>query len=249
MTSMKRFSAVALVAIAGIGVGGVEAAVVERFSGDANFTQRCGGGDNFGCEYVVAEGRAGNRATNGNTELALFNRIDNTAVSGQYQSGNFAAANSFTLSYDGAGTTSLNYLGSVVTLTGVNFGQTYGGDNPTAPAKSIYVRVRDTNLSSLALTTGGSSQSLGELTGIGITDPQYLVIAAFDITLPWTITGEALLGSGNNSASAFQLKVTDVAAVPLPATALLFGSALLGLAGVGYRRKRAACSPQPQRHA
>ncbi|WP_200388093.1 VPLPA-CTERM sorting domain-containing protein [Thiocapsa imhoffii] len=54
-----------------------------------------------------------------------------------------------------------------------------------------------------------------------------------------TSGGEITIDFGPNSWSHFTEYGNEVAPVPLPAAAWLFGSALLGLVGVGYRRKRA----------
>lgn len=212
---------------------------VEQFSGDMTFNDRCGGADNFGCEFAVAEGRAGNRAPNGNGELQIFDRITNASQSAQAAAGtNFGAANSFTLTYDGAGTTILSYLGNSITKTGLSYGAGFLGDNPTGPAQSLYVRVRDANIANLMF----GSASVGSLLGLGSSTAEYLVIAGADLTRSWTLSGDVTLGGGNNSASAFQVKVTDlqpeVAPIPLPpGIALLAGG--LGVLGMARRRRRA----------
>ena len=47
-------------------------------------------------------------------------------------------------------------------------------------------------------------------------------------------------GAGNQIVFIDNVSLTEIAAVPLPAAAWLFGSALLGLAGVARQRNRAA---------
>jgi hypothetical protein len=215
---------------------------VERFSGDATFVDRCGGSDTFGCEWLVAEGRAGNRASGGTWERGFFDRIDNAVVNADADAGSdFNAANPFTLSYDGLGTSALSFLGGPLFISSIDFGTSYGGDNPTAPAQSIYLRVRDAELSGLTLTTGGSSHAIdsGLLEGIGAPEARYLAVSGFDVAGEWILSGTALLGSGSNSGSAFQLKVTDLAMnrVPLPATVWLV---IVAGSGLLCRRFRAA---------
>lgn len=209
---------------------------VGRFGGpgaDATFNALCGGSDNFGCEWAVAEGRAGNRASSGAFERQIFNRISGGVVGGNAAgSTNYNIANPFTLQYNGAGSTTLTYLGGSTTLNGVDFGVSYGGDNPTAPAISLYIRVRDADLSNLVLNThafGGLQTIPG---GVG-----YVAVSGVDLTQPWTLTGDALLGSGNNSGSAFQVKVTDLQPVPVPAALPLLGTAMAGLGLIGWRRR------------
>lgn len=70
-------------------------------------------------------------------------------------------------------------------------------------------------------------------------DYTYVTIdPAIGFTLSGNITFRGPIG--NQSTSGVTITAGNVPAVPIPAAAWLFGSALLGIAGVGYRRKRQA---------
>lgn len=234
-----RVSALVLSLLAGLTAAGAapsQAAILtERFTGDAAFTNRCGGSDGFNCEYAVAEGRAGNRAKDGNGEKQIFDRVTDGSTSSQYESGDFATENPFSLTYDGSGELRLRYLGSSNSITR-NLATPPGGSNPTGVAQSIFVRVRDADLSDLRIN--GTLIDDGKVDGIP-GKVSYLAFAGVDLTKAWAVTGKALLGSGTNSGSAFQLKITDLVVTPVPPAALLFASAV-GLLGVARRRRQRA---------
>lgn len=68
-----------------------------------------------------------------------------------------------------------------------------------------------------------------------------LVITGLDLSAGFSLTGTADFDIGDNqdgSRVMYQAKVGTV--VPIPAAAWLFGSALLGMAGIGYRKSRMA---------
>jgi hypothetical protein len=229
---------------------------IERFAGDVEFGNRCTGADAFSCEWLVAEGRAGNRGPSGDWERGFYDRVRDDVINGNAVSApseDSGSPDSFTLIYDGAGGSIFSFLGGTTALGGttgipeVDFGTTYpapvGKDNPTAPAQTLYLRARNANLSGLSIMTGGSTHAVddGLLTGIGSADAAYLVIGGFDLTAPWTLTGNAFLEPGRTgSSAAFQIKVTDVAPIPLPAAAWMLLSAMGGLGVLGWRKRQTA---------
>ncbi|MEM7496842.1 MAG: VPLPA-CTERM sorting domain-containing protein [Pseudomonadota bacterium] len=204
---------------------------------DTRFVALCGGSDNFGCEFAVAEARAGSRGTGGNTEAAIFNRIDNTAVSGQLGAGiDLAQEQPFTLSYTAATTTLTwsiygNMLSDVIDLSAI-----VTGDNPTEPARTLVIRTRQAEVNDLML--GG--MALPALSTLASNTRGYLYIGGMDFTADFTLTGDVLLGAGSNAAAAVQFKITDLeppSTVPLPAGAWLMLTAMAGFAVL--RRGRA----------
>lgn len=210
------------------------------FGPDTRFSALCGGADSFGCEFAVAEARAGNRAPGGNAEAAIFNRLDNTATNGQLAAGtNLAVEQPFTLQYT-ASTTTLrwalydNNLSDAIDLAAVA-----GGDNPTEPAQTLVIRTRQAEVNDLAL----NGSALPVLSTLASGTRGYLYIGGVDFTRDFTLTGNVLLGAGSNAAAAVQFKITDLdpptTVVPLPASAVLLLASLGGFALLARRRPRA----------
>lgn len=109
--------------------------------------------------------------------------------------------------------------------------------------------------SSLFTVDGGDGYS-GEWTftpASGFLEPHYLVVKASNEYAVWEITAAErqadgslagtwetthLVNGGGNQPDLSHLSFYNTGSeVPLPAAAWLFGSAMLGLAGIGYRRK------------
>lgn len=236
-----------------IAVSGVAQAAslnIERFSGpgfapDFTFTDRCGGSDDFDCEFFVAEGRIGDKGlSSAENEVQLLNRLDNT-VEGKHANGasggfDLGAPNPFSLVFDASTEqVDFSYLGETVSLTGMSLaGVGLGPNNPDSEAKTLYFRVREANLTELGID--GHAIDTGELLGID-GDIAYLVMGGYDLTNGFTVTGLAELNDTitNASGSAFQIKVTDLQPIPLPAAGWLLIGGVASLVGV-KRARRAA---------
>ncbi|MEL6766965.1 MAG: VPLPA-CTERM sorting domain-containing protein [Pseudomonadota bacterium] len=212
--------------------------VTDTVNADPDFVALCGGSDNFGCEYAVAQGVAGNRAPDGDTEATIFNRLTNRPI-GQQTRG-FSDPSSFSLTYDadggtlGTGQISFQAIGSVVFTEEVDFSTPVAGDNPQSPALSLVLRVARARAFGMTL----NGMPLPDLDVLSPVNVGYLYIGGFDVTDDWTITGNIdLADTLDSSATGFQLKVTDLEVVPLPATLPFL---VAGLAGLALLRRRAA---------
>ncbi len=102
-------------------------------------------------------------------------------------------------------------------------GQTSGA-TMTANLQSLFAGVTSTGWSWVNTNSQMASLNIGGIAGGSFND----TTNAFDISWTRTFTGVPFLTSGTFSLQG----AAQVAAVPLPAAALLFGSGLIGLAGV-----------------
>jgi hypothetical protein len=177
----------------------------------------------------VAEGRVGNRATNGTFELDLHQSdpgiID---AQGQYAWQNGATV-PFTVTYAAA-------TGLVVfTIDGVTISHVYNN-----PFTDVFMRTRATvadtmilldNLEINGMPLGDVSQAVNPGAGIDI-----LRVEGLDSSMNMTVTGDVTLAWGatapSNSQLAFQMKFATVIPSPAGAAAL----ALMGLATLRRRR-------------
>lgn len=214
---------------------------------DVNFNDRCGGSDNFDCEFTVAQGVAGNRAPNGNVESQIFDRLANTATSAQTQ--NYSETSTFTLSFDadgGAGSLGRLFLDAVNApqiFDDYDFGAGPGGANPAGPAESLVLRVARASLTNLFL----NGMPLPDLMALP-TSRSYLYVGGFDLTADWILEGTLETNPAlNNSATGFQIKVTDLevpgapppsGVIPLPAGLPLMLAGLGAMGGARVLRRR-----------
>ena len=100
----------------------------------------------------------------------------------------------------------------------------YLNDTLMADPPAVYASKQETSGPDFSVAGGYFSIKLGEDTAFFKNETG----ASLDLTYTQTGTGAGLS------------HVTQYNAVPLPAAAWLFGSAVLGMAGIGYRRKQAA---------
>lgn len=212
---------------------------LETFSGDSTFTSRCGGTDTFGCEFAVSEGRVGDGTGRGTWEAGVWDRVSNPNTLDNANAAEAITAGvpyEFSLSYVATGAvTTFEFLGTTTTGN-VDFSAGAGPDNPSGPAQTLYIRTRFAGLT--GLTINGHLIGDGTLSNPSDPDPQYIAIGGVDLTADWTLEGFAFLDPARNgSGSAFQVKVTDLAPIPVPpGIALLAGG--LGLFGLLRRRQR-----------
>ncbi len=102
------------------------------------------------------------------------------------------------------------------------------GNSMTADLQSLFARVTSTGWSWVNTNPSMASLNIGGVAGGTFNE----TTNAFDISWTRAFTGIPFLTSGN-----FSLQGTaQLAAVPLPAAALLFGSGLIGLAGALRKR-------------
>ncbi len=233
------------VAAAALLAGVAEAApivVIDTVNADDDFIALCGGSDNFGCEYAVAQGVAGNRQDDGNVEAQIFDRLTNTEISADTQAAtpaSFLDPSPFTLSHDadgGAGGLGrLTFDGMDIAAPVVDdydFSTPVAGDNPDGPARSLVIRVSRAALTDLTL----DGQPLPDLDMLSPLNVGYIYLG-FDATQDWLLSGTIDLSPAfQNSGTGFQVKVTDLeVAVPLPPSLALLAGAL---AGLGLLRRR-----------
>jgi hypothetical protein len=252
---MNRFLSAAI-AVAALSIQALPAAAApyaikdDSPTADADFTSACGGLDNFGCEYAVAEGRAGNRSTTGTWEAGFFNRLTDTQTNTTTAGWPAGLVSPFTLSYDadggmaGTGRLHFNAIGSMMIGMNIDLSTPVAGDNPTGPASSLAIRSRNADLTDLILN--GTALGLAT-TGSGAMAPavvvEYIYVGGIDFTADWILTGTVRLNAaGNNSATAFQVKITDLpppSPVSLPAALPLLAGAFAMVGGLRVLRKRA----------
>jgi len=193
--------------------------------GDAAFNALTNGGS---LERAVAESRIGNAATSGTWETAIWNQGGSGTIQSQAQRniGN-AVAEPFVLSWDGISTVSFEIGGTSVSWDAVPGGFT-----------DIFIRARATSNSTASmfdLDLVGSGVAIPDLFASDGVD--YLRIENMGMDFgAFTLTGvQEFAWEGdrpNNSALAFQIKLTNV----VPAPGALAGFGVLGLAALRRRR-------------
>jgi len=223
---MTRTVLAAAVAAGLLGATGASAAI-QTFSGDSDFLAAAGAHDSVG------EFRWGNNALNGDWEIAVGFPTSNTPTQTIKQ---FVWTGSldFTLSYDGANMLTLDY-GASTPLTYTDAGVDFSAYNALAlrtdgrKGDSI---ITDVNFGGYAPQTLEATSSV-----------EYLVFDGVDTTSPWSLSGTIDFAAQDNnrgSQPSLQIKMADVAPIPVPAALPL---ALLGLGGFGLyarRQRRAA---------
>jgi hypothetical protein len=202
---------------------------IERFTGDDDFTSRSG------TEYAVAEGRAGNQASNGDWEIGIG--APNTQPPDQQAqfdwNGDFDF-DPFTLSY----TATSNQLTFDVRDTSVSTSVDLStGTNVFIRARGGATADEPGELSDLVF----NSHDLGDLKP-GVDEVRYLAFAGPDLATDWSLTGNVWMPNGDGSSPAFQIKLTDASVVPLPAAAWLMISGLAGVGYTAYRGRKAAAA-------
>lgn len=246
---VRLVSAAALAGVLAHGSGANAASlfvVTDTDNADNDFIAACGGGDNFGCEYAVAQGVAGSRDDSGDTEVTIFNRLNNSVVSGNTNADtilDFVDPSNFEVRYvaptgggGATGTLFLTAMGADEIMDDYDFSLPVGGDpngNPTSPASSVVLRIARAAATNLQL----NGMALPDLDVLDPASVGYLYIGGFDVTADWTLTGTIDLNpSFDGSGTGFQVKVTDLNVVPLPPSLAFMLGGLCGL--VLLRRRR-----------
>ena len=221
------------------------AVTTARFTGDQTFVDLCsasdagaGGSGGQACEFALGEIRAGNAGPAGDWEVGVQNPPGAPVDVRQFAWGN-GQGYGFTLAYVAAGgLLSMTVDGVTSATSGVDL----------TDMRSMFVRTRSsdapegsaslTGLTLNGFALGDNVPAAGE--GIGAA---YLQVFDFDFASDWTLAGVTRFAwSGDLPAGSrlgSQIKLTNLAPVPLPAAAwlLLGGVAALGAAS---RRRRAA---------
>jgi hypothetical protein len=185
--------------------------------------------DIFGSEKHF-EVKWGNGAANGVWEIAIKNGGD--VVSDQQATWTSGDANPFKLTHN-ATTGELTFE-----IGGTSSVWDYGANSAFGKI-SILAKSSDDQDSSVSnLEFNSNSLINGSLSASNSKEGVYLE-STNGLFSDFTVSGELTLNSGNKDAgSAMYIGVDDVQVVPIPAAAWLFGSALMGMAGIGYRRKK-----------
>ena len=226
---MIRQAALATALLLGSSLAG-HAATVTSISA-AQFAEACDA-----CEIAVPTIRSGNRALNGDWEVAVS---DGGAASQQLQ---WVTGQPAALSLSYASATNLLSL----QVTGQGRSVTSSGTIDLSAANAIFVRAR--------ASTGGTSsftdlvlngQAVGGLSSDGSMPggATFLQLGdVFDGTGDFTLTGSLVFDfgtaarvNGSNFAGQFKIGTVEVAPVPLPAAGLLL---LAGLGALGALRAR-----------
>ncbi len=206
----------------------------QTYSGDSAFLSAITPGSTHN---AIAEFRWGSNTLSGDWEVALGT---NTQTSNQVNKNTtWGGAKAFSLAYDGAGNLALDFGGTSSFLT-----------YPGATGKPA---IDPTGFNALALRTDGrkgdssitgltfNGMSFGPLTA---TDSvEYVILQGVDVASAWTLSGTisfAQQGDNKGSQPSFQVKLSDVPQVPLPAAIWSLVAALSGLGVIGRTRRSAA---------
>ncbi len=225
----------------GLAAPGSAAVDTYRFGGssaDNDFRTVC---NTAACELAVAEGKIGDMGGAATWEVGLG--VPTTAISPTTAQNSWTAQRGFNLIYDADGGAGgggkLTFIVSGSTPNDLTRDVSLGG------ASTIFIRAfgsstTSMNLTNLTFAQGSSSHLLDGGALSSNSTAQYLAFFGFDSTADWTVAGTAALGTrvaGSNPA--FQIKITDVPPIPLPAAGLLLLGGL-GALGVAARRRRGA---------
>lgn len=218
---MSRLLAAAIATV--MGATPASALPVLSFESDTNiFQDTC-----TDCEIAVAQGRSGNNDTN-------------NPLSGDWEINLAADGNAGdNRQFDWTDTPTAFSL----TKTGTNLVFDIGGfkDSETfelSGLRSIAIRARGETDGAVKLTDlSFATHVLPDIDTTGATgNVSWIWFNVADSSADWTLSGNALLGNGTGRTSnqAFQIKLTDIGVVPLPAGMWLL---LSGVGGLGLLRR------------